>query len=457
MGNIIPLNYFTSRFFTHYIYLNGENIPISSDLFEKENIDDITLYLIRQKLGPKLPDDAVLLQRQNEAYSEEEEKKITLKYLGNFDFGFQFFSKSLYEKNLLKVNKEPFIGLKLLEKVNDLDIYEYPQEKEEFDLITILALGDLKNFINGFLNFLFDIKNEDKYRLKLGNIDNEKNNFINKIYLKTKKGNFKFITINFKNNLKYEEIKQIIELLKEEKNINLLLLNNPIPYFLKSEKMDELVDIDIIKEEDKTQMFFIDKNYFNLYLKYFYYMKKSKFELNAHMNEINSEIMDEIKDLFFSEMINSEFLFENENNNMMRCLNVITQKGYSKFLQLIQKRINITIDLSNLISYLSYVLKKIEIFAFISYKNDTFKRDYESEENKKFPLIRDIDVHFQIQEYNKEIYEFNKEISLKYFKKYKSKNKPRWYEEVLIIYFGLFLMKERDTYDDDSDDECLIF
>ena len=65
MGNIIPLNYFTNRFFTHYIYLNGENIPISSDLFEKENIDDITLYLIRQKLGPKLPDDAVLLQGQN--------------------------------------------------------------------------------------------------------------------------------------------------------------------------------------------------------------------------------------------------------------------------------------------------------------------------------------------------------------------------------------------------------
>ena len=87
-------------------------------------------------------------------------------------------------------------------------------------------------FINGFLNFLFDIKEEDNIRLKIERKENE--DFIEKIFISSNKGNFKFNCINIeKGSYNNEDIKQLIQFGKTEKNENLIILNqkNILFYF----------------------------------------------------------------------------------------------------------------------------------------------------------------------------------------------------------------------------------
>lgn len=175
---------FTNIFFTHYAYLNGERLEINPEEFKHEQIDNISLKLIKTKLGSRLPNDSIILFRGDEGYDEMEEETLTLKNFSNI-FGFQFFSKSLFEEKnfFVNINHCPFTNLKLLEEKKYWDIYEYPQEKEGNDFITILTFRELDNYINGFLNFLFDIGEDSNYKLKLEDkIFEKKNLFIMFIY-----------------------------------------------------------------------------------------------------------------------------------------------------------------------------------------------------------------------------------------------------------------------------------
>jgi hypothetical protein len=82
------------------------------------------------------------------------------------------FSQKLYDKSKLKIKTTiQFDKLKILEKKFFFTLYEYPQSlKKENDYYSIILYGFEENninFIDGFLNFLLDINDEDNYRFKL--------------------------------------------------------------------------------------------------------------------------------------------------------------------------------------------------------------------------------------------------------------------------------------------------
>ena len=74
------------------------------------------------------------------------------------------------------------LNFKLLEEKEEFNIYKYPNEeiKDEEDFYSIILFGDYYEnykFVNGYLNYLYDIQKEDKFRLKIEDIkdDNIKN------------------------------------------------------------------------------------------------------------------------------------------------------------------------------------------------------------------------------------------------------------------------------------------
>ena len=184
-------------------------------------------------------------------------------------FGFNIFSKSLVNNNLSILNKNPFEHLKLLDKKKFFDIYEYPQKKEGNDFLNFISFDD-NNITNGFLNYLFDIKQDDPFRLKLEENEEEKmNKFINKKYIQCPKGNFKFITINIKNNESNEEsINKIIELLTEEKKVNLFAINS---FGIPEKLVSQIKNIKYTKAQTKDELFFIELNAIYLIIKLSYY------------------------------------------------------------------------------------------------------------------------------------------------------------------------------------------
>ena len=138
------------------------------------------------------------------------------------------FSESLYEKEKNENKIFSFDKLKILEEKESFKVLEYPQKKNEEEIYYKIALiGNRENnanFIDGFLNFLFDIRKEDKYRLKLEN-NNKTNDFISKSYIQSEKGNFQFISINLEldNSYSIEELSQMQEIFSN--NLALIVIN----------------------------------------------------------------------------------------------------------------------------------------------------------------------------------------------------------------------------------------
>lgn len=147
-------------FYSHYIYLNGKQIFLPNKDSTSENIANITLSSIRKKLGNIIPKDTVFLQREEEI-DKRVEDKIKISEL-NITLGLFLFSRTLYDSKWFEIKMNPFANLKLLEENESFNIYEYPQKKfKENNYYTILLFGNKEfneNFIDGFLNYLFDIK-----------------------------------------------------------------------------------------------------------------------------------------------------------------------------------------------------------------------------------------------------------------------------------------------------------
>ena len=126
--------------------------------------------------------------------------------------------------SLKKIN----LNFKLLEEKEEFNIYKYPNEeiKDEEDFYSIILFGDYYEkykFVNGYLNYLYDIQKEDKFRLKFEDIkdynkknENENEKKFLKIYnIKHGKGNFKFYCFYFgaKNEINIEEINELEKIL----------------------------------------------------------------------------------------------------------------------------------------------------------------------------------------------------------------------------------------------------
>jgi len=137
---------------------------------------------------------------------EEEDKTYTI--IDEVNKIFYIWSDILYDKK----NHEPknnFLDFKKWEEKEEFSIYEYQVQeiKEDEEFFSVILLGDNYlniKFINGFVNFLYEVKKEYNFRFKIENkynniVDNKKNidNFLEIVDIKHEKGNIKFYCFNF--------------------------------------------------------------------------------------------------------------------------------------------------------------------------------------------------------------------------------------------------------------------
>jgi hypothetical protein len=150
----------------HHIFLSLNGIPKIPLIIISFN----KLSLLRKILIKFFPDDFIFIIGGKEISKKDEE--IDLLEGDEGDGEINIFSQKLYEKSKLKTKTTiQFDKLKILEKKFFFTLYEYPQSlKKENDYYSIILYGFEENninFIDGFLNFLLDINDEDNYRFKL--------------------------------------------------------------------------------------------------------------------------------------------------------------------------------------------------------------------------------------------------------------------------------------------------
>ena len=216
MGNInLDLGHFT------IVYLNG--IPKLQLNYKEEFLSDFRLKLVKL-----FPEDFIFLHSEIEI-NKDKESEIKLKEITSPFDQIHLFSQTLYsnKEKQEKINLE-FDKMKILEKNNFFSIYEYPQSKENDNTYYSIVLYGSKSentiFINGFLNFLFNVELEDNYRFKLESIENQNNNLIQVKNIKSFKGNFSFKCIN-KEYLNENGIEEICEFFNKEKSFNSFIIN----------------------------------------------------------------------------------------------------------------------------------------------------------------------------------------------------------------------------------------
>ena len=176
-----------------YFFLNGEKMDISFNNLKPPS--PIPLSFIREQIKDKVPEDFIFLNNIGEDIKKEDEEKIFTSVDGSSE------SYYIYSEILLSQrNYEPkniILDLKKLEEKEEFIIYEYPiQEiKENEEFYSIILFGSYKenfNFINVFINYLYDIQKEDNFRLKIENKEkddsNNKNEFLKIIDVKHEKG-----------------------------------------------------------------------------------------------------------------------------------------------------------------------------------------------------------------------------------------------------------------------------
>ena len=183
------------------------------------------------------------------------------------------------------------------------------------------------------------------------------NKFINKKYIQCPKGNFKFITINIKNNESNEEsINKIIELLTEEKKVNLFAINT---FGIPEKLVSQIKNIKYTKAQTKDELFFIEPNAIYLIIKLSYYAQRLNINQYEKINIINSEIMEETEKLFPPNIIYCEEIYKDEKNKIKFCTYNEMMDGFSNFFNAIIQRKNNHIDFSNILRYLYFIKEKM--------------------------------------------------------------------------------------------------
>lgn len=348
----------------------GEEIKeIGEDFFF-----DYAMKIVRDLI----PDDAILL-------NEENVKKDFQKFLKSKDGAscpdFIFYSKNLCDKEKRNSISFKYSDYKILEKNEKFILVEYPQKIEK-DFFSIIIFGNKEKnikFINGFLNFLFDIKEEDNIRLKIERKENE--DFIEKIFISSNKGNFKFNCINIeKESFNNDDIKQLIQFGKTEKNENLVILNqNEI----------ELWPQYIGKSDNIKCIFFASPNSF---INTFLFSILGLFE----KENIDDNIFNIINN-FLSYYFDYDCIYAQTQNEEISILYKITMESYSNLLKMADEKKTITLNFL-LIEELYNIINN-----FIEKNKDemTLRNKYKVDLEKKIKLI---------EEKDSEIYKIKKRI-----------------------------------------------
>ena len=276
MGNLYhPGKVLISKmFFYHRVYLNGEQILLDNecienldkildelhpsnyfDIYNKSSQSIINGNLFSQKDIIKIY--ANILPKDSQLLNIDELERANVSHNESiFDIFpiYNFFSPSSFTK----INKVPFshqnLDFKLINENKKYKTLEYHPKKLEKDYYSIFILdtengGYNRLFIHEFLNYLFDVSEDDNYRLILGeNKDKTEDNFGIK-YISSKKGDFAFYCFDKYNLDKFKSIEGLINYFKsiEKNSINLILFNM---YEVESEPVLE------INESDKDEMFF---------------------------------------------------------------------------------------------------------------------------------------------------------------------------------------------------------
>ena len=442
---------FMPYFFHHRIFYNGEQIFLN-----KKNIEAIKLILqdnqlkdeddlsklvnfetFRKVLGSSITNDS-LFSCGDEEIDKNEENRFSI--LGQIDGKEQnYMLINIYNKNYSLENKiNPsfnFSEFEELEKNEKFRVLGYPEKKAE-DYCSIVIFGPKEEcnmaFIDGFLNFLFDINEDCSYRLKLVPCDNEEENenvecLISIRYICSEKGNFKFICINKIKNFDEDDLEKFSECLKKEKYINLFLFNQSFLMSFELNNQDILHKILNSNEFDKYAAFFACPfNSFQIQLKLLFLQEnlkyKDKFELIRYMFDngfINAELIKEtiIQVLENDERLREHFIscsfdfnsifYENKDNKSNLFLYKLTMEGYSYFYNIVtdRKKNNIFVDISSFTNDNFKELVELYKFNVIKQKKIEMKKVEKMIEQKK-------DKRSNLQSYEDELDNITRDINI---------------------------------------------
>ena len=449
---------FAQIFFHHKIFLNGKQILLNKRCIEniktilnnvhytkyEEFSELFKLNIIRKIYEDIIPEDSVFLLNDGEANKEEENELTIFNFFPeekldateiNICSVINIFSRKLYFENSIKSSFN-LSGFKILEKNEKFSIIEYPEEKEEEgkEYFSILIFGSkIGNllFINGFLNFLFDIKENDPYRIKLESSDiddySDYSISIDTKFIHTKKGNFKFNCFNTSEEWVFSDadIKLLINFLKKEKKINIITINMNNSLLLDNNLgiIDKIVNS---YEEELYNIFFVCPNRIHLHLKFLFLQKKIglKDKLNAIEYLIKKDYFNEklIKETILQVaeadenlreyLISSSFDFESiyrihESKNDLFSYN-LTMESYSYFYNIINKRKLKFVDFSFFINDNFNEMRKLYDLSLIrqaKLEMESLKFQIDNQKNKKEELnkyLKEIkNIEALVQDYKK--------------------------------------------------------
>ena len=393
--------------------------------------------LVKKIFGELIPDDTILL---DEDEINEYFKNFMTNQRNKAFPVFIFYSHKIYEKKNRKSNSFQYSDYKILEKNEKFIIVEYPQKKEKF-FVSIVIMGNKKaniKFINGFLNYLYDIKEEDNIRLKLETKEND--DFIEEIFVSSKKGNFKFNCIDFEKDLiSKENIRRFLDFAKEEKNMNLIVFNKNELITILKEK--DFANIFSGEDQSREYIFFASPNIiYNIFQNYlfklkFNILKNAQNSSKENLQDINEkyEAISFFCDRFLSYYFDYECIYDKSKNKKVKFLYNITMEGYSNFFEICNKKkfsLNFSLlqDIKNIKINYEKNIDKIDLCHKYKDYYENFKKqikennaqinglEYEIKRIKN--QINQINEQktksdIQIQEINQEIkalYEFKKQI-----------------------------------------------
>lgn len=394
-------------FFHHKIFLNGEQLFLDDNRIEKikQILNDFhpasnydILYLLNLETIKKIyediiPKDAIFVFNYHDVHDAHLYNYFDKNRILNI------YSPKYPIKQNNNFSSSYFSGFKFLEKTDKFSIYEYPLKKCMDYTYSIIIFGSKDNntkFINGFLNFLFDINENDPYRIKLESPikNNNEDNFIDIMFIDSKKGSFKFNCINISEDIKQKNIERLLEFIKNEKFINILIFNmNKSEFNSNIEKIYEIY----FKAEDQeiTDIFFAcpDNIHFSLKLGYLNY--KMDF-MNKYQQIFENKFTEElVKDTILGvanldKSLRQEFpsyscffdyncIYNSKKNKGLYFLYSISMKGYSLFLDIVKEKNNF-IDTSFFIEYLNKIKNKLEL---VNDKIKNLEEEYKKESKLK--------------------------------------------------------------------------
>ena len=337
----------------YYFYLNGEKMDISFHDVKPPN--PIPLSFIREHIKEIIPEDFIFLNNDGEIIDNDEEDKIFSVEDGEISIH-HIYSETLYNKKKsesknMAINIDDF---KVLEMKEEFNIYEYShKELKNEDFYSIVLIGDMNNnikFVDGFLNYLYGIRKEDKIRLKYEDFNkNEKKeiDFYKVMNIQHEKGNFKFHCFNFgtDNFIGLDELVifgKIIDNDNKEVHIDLIVFNK-IDFSYEKRFQKKIFD-DYMKEIGKgivekgfqkdSNFFFVEPNILFSSIRYnvlLYTIDCYGFNRPENSYDKSRIDMKKYKNVFLNHYFNFDSIYETKSDKKDLCEFNQVMEGFSTF------------------------------------------------------------------------------------------------------------------------------